>query len=516
MAGKVAPEKRPFTTIQLPNGETWTNPYTPSIDAVKYHASTARRVLAGGSRGGSKTRTAVEDIAATMLKWPGIPIGVGRKDLSDLKRTTMAEFLLRVPEILWDPKYGGQFHRSENWIRFGNGSRVDFVELKDVHSQRSLNMGRWYIDEVHELKDGKDAMRELAAGLRWHTGKGECKRESCVDDARDLAHYKGTTFEDEFKPHHEHPVRQIKMMTNPHGGWLKTEFYTPWRENRLPSGYEYIPFSVFNNPGVDAAYINSLLDNNPKWVRNFVYGEWDNFEHMAFPDFLRSTHVWKGPIPERQFVSVSGGIDWGNETGTDNHRTAMYLTARLRNGKLLTFWESSTKGAPTAELFAKIREMTTRYKVRHWRSDASQFVANSALRNVGIPVQDAPRYRGAVKDGVNTWNRLMKLDQTGAPGWYVTEDCPRLMAGLESYSVDPDTGEYIKRDDDEVDGGRYSIMDHESSQNVIPVTAEMMVRHPANERQSMLADILARNKAARFSRIREILDEEKRWQPSGR
>jgi len=511
MATKKPAPNLPFTTINLPDGSQWSNPYVPSVDAVKYHMSTARRVLAGGSRGGSKTRSAVEDIAATMLRWPGIPIGVGRKDLADLKRSTMKEFLLKVPNILWDPKYGGQYHRTENWIRFPNGSQVDFVELKDIDSQRGLNMGRWYIDEIHELKDGQNVMRELGGTLRWHTGQGTCERPQCVDDARELAIHKGTTFSEEFKPHPTHPIRQVKMMTNPHGGWLKTEFYTPWKENRLPPGYEYIPFYVFNNPGVDATYINSLMDNNPRWIRNFVYGEWDYFENLAYPEFNRSTHIWRGPLP--LFSEVIGGIDWGM-SGVESHRTAMYLTGRARGtGQLITFWEHSVQGVPTTPLFAKIAEMTQRHHVKRWFSDASQEIANGHLRSIGLPVSPAPRYRGAVKDGVGLGNRLMMNDPTGKPGWYVTEDCTRLMTGFESYNVDPDTGEYIKRDDDEVDAWRYNIMGMHGNDAYELKTVQMTVKHADKPRQSMVAGILARQKEARFERIANILAEERKWQP---
>lgn len=511
------PEKpiQPFTTVQIErDGKivySWENDYVPSVDAVKYHAATGRRILAGGSRGGGKTRTECEDIAATMIKWPGIPIICGRKDLKDLKTTVMREFLLRTPEALYDPKNGGQFHKTDNFVRFWNNSIVYFVELKDVDSLRSVNAGRAYFDEMHEVPDGQNVMREIGGALRWTTEKGECKRAQCLDDARELANFRKLSFEETYKKHPTHPIRQVKMMTNPHGGWLKNEFYTPYKEGRMPSGYQYIPFSVYNNPGVDPTYIRSLLDNNPQWIKNYVDGSWDSFDNLAYPNFNRSVHTWKGPVPWHLVNLVEGGIDWGS-TGTESHRTAMYLTARLKTGKLITFWEHSVQGVQTPALFATIREMTSKYKVNRWWSDASQFIANGHLRSAGVPVGDAPRHKGAVEDGVNLGNLLMTVDATGEPGWYVTEDCPRLMAGLESYSVDPSTGLYIKRDDDEVDAFRYNLMAIGTKHGHTPASSvDMVVKKPDASRKDGPSSILLRRRAEREERMRIALEGEKRW-----
>lgn len=510
-----AAAREPFTVVHLPDGSIWENPYEPSVDAVKYHATTGRRVLAGGSRGGGKTRTEVEDFTATAIKWPGIPQLVGRKDLSDLKRTVMSEFLKRVPEQLYDPKYGGQFHKTDNFVRLFNGSVIHFVELKDINSQRSMNLGRVYLDEMHEVPNGEDVMRELAATLRWTTESGTCKRDQCVDDARELAANKGTTFEEEYKPHAIHPVRQIKMMTNPTGNWLKGAFYTPWREHRLRDGWEYIPFSVFNNPGVDAAYINDLMDNNPKWVRNFVYGEWDEFENLAYPTFNRSAHLWRGPVPWERVRAVEGGIDWGS-AGAEHHRTAMYLTARLNTGEYITFWEHSVAGAQTAELYAMIKRMTLKHHVQRWWSDASQFVSNGHLRSSGIPVSDAPRHKGARKDGINLGNLLMeKGSGTGKPGWYYTEDCTRLPNAFEGYELDPETGEPMKQDDDEMDAWRYNIMGFATKAETQSVSVDFKVKHP-EVREGPRSSILRRRAQERSDRLRQVLDEERKWQPLAR
>lgn len=494
-------ESNAFTTYLFPDGTFWENPYVPSENQKLYHSATERYVLYGGARGGGKTRAEVEDIAGTMLRWPGIPILMFRKDLQDLKRTFLVEWLAHVPEQLYDPKNGGQYHRTDNIFRFPNGATLYLSEMKDVESWRSATLGRVYGDEMHEVPDGENVLREINGTLRWTTGEGECKREECARDAK--------LFDLENKQHAIHPIRQVKMATNPHGGWLKSRFYTPYHEGQERPGHRYIPATVFDNPSADPSYIAGLMSNNAQWVRNFVYGDWQAFDNMAYPNFSRPINLWRGPVPWAQVSTIEGGIDWGSP-GTESHRTAMYLTAKLRSGILITFWEHSVQGVASSPLFAKIREMTSKHRVSRWWSDASQFIANDQLRAAGVPVSDAPRHQGAVKDGVNLGNRIMAPDATGKPQWYVTEDCPRLMAGLESYSVDATTGLFIKRDDDEVDAWRYNIMSLATKTEHHPVSLDTVVKHPVS-RKDGASSILLRRRAERTERMRIALEGEKRW-----
>jgi hypothetical protein len=492
---------KPFTTINFADGSTWENPYKPGPRQKLYHESLRRYILYGGARGGGKTRAEVEDIAGNMLEWPGLPILLFRKDLQDLKRTVLREWLLRVPPILYDPVMGGQWHKAENYIRLFNGSILYLSEMKDPESWRSATLAKIYGDEFHEVLDPEKVLQELNATLRWQDEASGivCTRQQCAEDAR--------RYNLENREHFRHPPRQIKLASNPHGGYLKKRFYLPYKEGREEYDTQYIPAQVFDNPGVDASYIAGLMRNNPQWVRNFVYGDWDAFENMAYPSFNRGTHLWRKPIPWNQVQRICGGIDWGS-TGTESHLSAMYLTAQLRTGEYVTFEEYTEQGAPSKILFAKIREWQDKYHVSRWWADASQFIANNHLSSTGIPVSDAPRHQGAVKDGVNVGERLMQADATGRPGWYYTENCERLAVGLESYSVDPDTGQYIKRDDDEVDAWRYGIMGMVDRNNHVPASQQITVVNPGGipRHQRHSSSILTRRREERQARFRAFAE----------
>lgn len=486
-----------LTRAELPDGTIWESEYEPSIDQVKFHQARERFTLFGGSRGGGKTAAFIEDSLAFAIQNPGSPQGYARKDLKDLKDTIYPEFLKRVPEVLYAEKYGGQFHRSENWVRFFNGSVIRFFEMKDVHSQRSATIARWNLEEVHEIPNIENVVRELNGTLRWTTGKGKCERPECYADA---AHSK-LKYED----HALHPLRQIKMATNPTAGWLKDKFYTPYKKGTLAYSYRYIPASVFNNPGADVAYRAALLDNPPRWVDNFVMGNWEAFENMAFPEFNQDLHVLRGPIPYQQFRRVHAGVDYGSFGRANAHRSAISLHAELRDGRVLTFEEFSEAGAPSRTLFDWLAERTKRYNIETIWADASQNIANQEFANAGLPVRDAPRYQGAVKDGVNLWNRLMKADATGRPQWQIHENCPNLIHGIEAYSVD-ENGNFVKIEDDDVDGGRYGLMGL-NVQPFVMVSAAVPMRSPYAAEKRRVSAIIEAKRAARHDRLAAAIKE---------
>lgn len=411
------------------------------------HLSTRERfVCFGGARGPGKTVSLVEKAKGKMLRWPGIPILLLRKDLQDLKRTTMAEFFARTPKEWYDPKYGGQRNKAENWCKFFNGSTVFFGELKDWESYKSMTVGWIGIDEANEVEE--EAVINLEPTLRWTTGEGVCDYPACAALGEEFA-----------RVHPKHPNYQIDLCTNPAPGWIKTRFWEPFRQGHEKPRHKFIAATAYDNPSLPPDFIPNLLrDHSATWVQNYVYGDWSAFENMVWERWNRGVHAWRGPTPYGDFTRIDGGIDYGGIT-KDAHRTCAYLTGWLPNGQVVTFWEYSKQGGASADFFAQIRLATQQYRVEGWDADSSQHRANELLRGNGVPVFDADRSKGAVRDGLNQVDRLLTVDATGRPGIYVTEDCPRLMAGIETYQLDPDTGEPAKnQEDDEVNAWRYNIM----------------------------------------------------------
>jgi len=476
------------TTVLMPgDGKKVVSEYRPWPKQVAAHQARARYVCYGGARGPGKTVWLAEHAKAMMLRYPGIPILVGRKDLIDLKRTTIVEFFKRTPKEFYDPAYGGQWNKGEHWVRFFNGSICYFGELKDWESYKSMTLGWIGVDEGNEVEE--ETYINLDPTLRWTTGKGTCERPEC----RALGEFA--------REHNEHPFYQLAMATNPAPGWVKERFWDPWKAGNERPNHSFVAATSFDNPSLPPDFIPRLLENHTsQWVHNYVYGDWASFENMVWPRFSRPDHGWRDPIPFGKFTKIEGGIDYGGTT-SEAHRTAAYLTGQLPGGQLVTFWEYSKQGGASKDFFATIRAVNRLYRVNRWWADSSQHRANELLRGEGVAVQDAARYKGAVKDGLNSVDREL----TGPSLFVVESACPRLVSGIESYQLDPKTGEpTANQDDDEVNAWRYNIFHMVRERGALPAAQQWTVKGAAGgEKKPLASRAMAEYRRQKQERLRK-------------
>ena len=259
----------------------------------------------GGARGGAET-TAVCWLASDhfSLEYPGNIGLIVRKDLVDLRKTTMLEFRKYMKQyhpglpVKWHNSspihcdiYTGH-HDSDNEPIF---SRIYWSDTKDIEDWRSGNLGYVIMDEATEISDEFVKMIRAAIG-----------RHRLPDGRR--------------------APRRLIWASNPGPGWCKKEFPVnkvgpQRREIRLAledGSHEtvtraFIPAKPKDNPHLPKTFEAHLRENYPEiWYRRWVEGDWAAFEGMVFPEFDLARHV----LPEHVALRGYGyrhflAMDWG-------------------------------------------------------------------------------------------------------------------------------------------------------------------------------------------------------------
>lgn len=237
------------------------------------------------------------------LSYPGNVGLVVRKDLVDLKATTMEEFRRFCGQyhqglpIKWnmsspircDLFTGRHDHRGDPIY-----SRIWWSDTKDPESWRSGNLGWCMIDEATEVSH--DFVQMIRAALGRHT-----------------------------LPDGTRPPKRLVWASNPGPGWCKREYPVGTKSLRRMVDLElddgsrgqiervFIPAAPKDNPHLPTDFEAQLRANYSEiWVKRWVEGDWSAFEGMVFPDFTVDRHV----LPKKVDLSGYGHrhfltMDWG-------------------------------------------------------------------------------------------------------------------------------------------------------------------------------------------------------------
>lgn len=191
-------------------------------------------------------------LTLSCMQFEGIRMVVARKVRKTLLESTWKTLL----DVLksWGLKRDVNYHINnlEYTITFWNGSQILAMELTpspqdpDFNSLGSLEITGGFVDEVSEVSE--KAVEVLASRIRYKIAE---------------------TF----------VVGKLCLSTNPCLNWVRSTFVMDDDGNpvTLPSGYRYIPFSLFDNPNEQfrAIYYNKLSKLRNKADRDrLLYGNW--------------------------------------------------------------------------------------------------------------------------------------------------------------------------------------------------------------------------------------------------
>lgn len=241
-----------------------------------------------GSTGSGKTMGVIMIKILQALQDPGVKIGWFRKNVSDIRKTTIPSVKKALGECGFkeDVHYKYRQHPDME-LTFTNGSQFVFFAA-DVTKDPELKKIRG-LEITHAVMEEADQMSHTVFSmLRTRIGRHGDKN------------IKGS----------------IDVVLNPSVGWVKTTFYEPAIEDRLPEDHAFFEISTHDNTFASDGYIESLEGiSDEAFKQRYVLNNWNYtvgnnnlVESEWIPQIRRCRSKYNSPLlPLRSLgVDVAG------------------------------------------------------------------------------------------------------------------------------------------------------------------------------------------------------------------
>lgn len=240
--------------------ETTFKPSKKQYEAWEYLTDDITTELGyGGGASGGKSYLGCVWITTMCLAYPDTAWLIGRKELTNLKRTTIIT-LFKVFKDFGLNTTMYQYNQQNNIITFSNGSQIFFLDLGYKPSDPlftrlgGLELTGAFVDEANEIPI------EAINILKTRLGR------------------RGT-----LKP-------KILETFNPDKGHVYSRYYRPHKEGKLPPHRKFIPALATDNPYTTEEYLDQLRNSDKITKERLLFG---NFEYDDDPSILVNTDAFE-------------------------------------------------------------------------------------------------------------------------------------------------------------------------------------------------------------------------------
>lgn len=210
--------------------------------------SESTEILFGGAAGGGKSYLGVTYGIMMSLKYAGIRGFFAREELKSLKESTLLTFFDTARKM--GLKEGVHYkYKTDSHITFmATGSTIYLKELKYYPSDQDYDyLGSteytWgFIDEASQIT--AKAKNIMMSRIRYKLNKYNLKPK-------------------------------LLMSTNPHKGYLYSEFYKPAKDGTLPKHKKFVKALPNDNPLLPESYIAALHGLDKQTKERLLYGNWE-------------------------------------------------------------------------------------------------------------------------------------------------------------------------------------------------------------------------------------------------
>ena len=249
-------------------------------------SGTPKFTLFSGGRGCGKSLALCVKMYLMAKGFKGIRILLGRKNISDIEKTTLQDLFRIVPPMEYE------YRVKDGLINFKNGSQIVLMALDAMQSgnvadmkkaeqkTKSMNIGAYFIDQLEEVE--YNVFQALGDTMRMMSPDMSDFLQSVSEEERDRLNNL-TSFE-RFKETGviDYP-RQGNMTCNPANFWAYHYFKLNERMNEDGSWIvkespdtKLIEGSMLDNKNnLPPDFVKDRMSREDSYVRRFVYGEWN-------------------------------------------------------------------------------------------------------------------------------------------------------------------------------------------------------------------------------------------------
>lgn len=210
---------------------------------------TTREIGYGGSAGGGKSYLGCFWEFSQCLAFPGVTYLLGRRELANLKKTTLASFFKMINDLGINPENYFTLNSQLNIIDFFNGSRIILMDMAHKPSDPDylrfggLELTGAFVDESNECDEKAISIIK--------TRIGRCKN-------------------DKYKI-----LPKLLETFNPSKNHVYFRYYQPFKEGNMPNTRIFIPALATDNKYLSRDYIKQLEDSDEVTRQRLLYGNFD-------------------------------------------------------------------------------------------------------------------------------------------------------------------------------------------------------------------------------------------------
>lgn len=342
----------------------------------------------GGSGYSGKSYLLCYWLTMMCLSYPDTGWGLGRRELSNLKKTTLLTLFKVFGECKMIPGTDYNYNQQQNIVTFSNKSQIFLLDTAFQPSDPlytrfgGLELTGCAIDESAETNEAAVGILFVRTGRRNNSGIIKRMINGKVKDVP----YK--------------LKRKILETFNPDKGHVYRRYYVPWKSGSLKDTYQFVKALPSDNPSPDVEeHIADIIANNDEvTVQRLVYG---NFEYDADKTALIN-------IDKAHDVFSNVHVPEGNKYVTAD-------IARLGGDRIVIIEWSGLRGKITAYDKKLLTDVTTYIESARIRNSCGKSDVLVDSDGLGSGVQDFGGFKGFVNNSAAMPDPKKPLGADGKP-----------------------------------------------------------------------------------------------------